>query len=76
MRNFFRKEMNITELKIGETAIVSKCDNLRLMEHGFTVGTQVSVYNKVSQHITCINIRGTVLACRNYECQEIEVEKS
>ena len=67
-------EMSINDLKLGDTAIISKCDTHRLIEHGFTVGTQVTIYSKTS-HITCINLRGTILACRKSDCAGIEVEK-
>jgi Fe2+ transport system protein FeoA len=62
--------MNITNLLEGEYATIDSCDNKRLMEHGFVKGTPIQIYKKLP-NITCIYVRGAIIACRNYDLTDI-----
>jgi len=74
MWNHNRKKVSINDLKKGETAVITKCDNRRLLEHGFTPGTHILIYSKIP-FMTCVGIRGTVLVCRKTDCAKVEVKK-
>ena len=65
--------MDITELVEGEYARVESCDNRRLMEHGLVPDTPVQIYKKISG-MTCIAVRGAIIACRDYDLGKITVK--
>jgi Fe2+ transport system protein FeoA len=65
--------MNITELLEGENAIIDSCNHRRLMEQGFTDNTPVHIYMKLPS-MTCVYIRGTIIACRNKDLEDISVK--
>lgn len=66
--------MSIDKLKIDEEGVITNCNNSLLMDHGFVKGTPFKVYAKASD-ITCIYIRGAILACRDSNCDCINVKK-
>jgi len=65
--------MNIDEIKEGKTVVITKCDDLRLLENGFVPGTKLQIYRKV-YGIISVTIRGTIIALRKDEYEKITVE--
>lgn len=65
--------MNITELLEGEHAIIDNCDHKRLSEYGLVKDTHILIYKKFS-NMTCIYIRGAIIACRNDDLEDITVD--
>lgn len=65
--------MNITELLEGEYGVVDSCSQRRLLEHGLVPDTKIYIYKKYSD-MTCICVRGAVIACRNNDLKDITVK--
>lgn len=66
--------MKLEELLEGERAMIKNCANSRLLEYGFTPGTQIQIYRKV-KGITAIYLRNTVIACRDNDIKKVYVSK-
>ncbi|HIH32237.1 TPA: hypothetical protein HA235_06015 [Candidatus Woesearchaeota archaeon] len=66
--------MDITGLLEGDIALVEECQNRRLMEHGFVRDTPIQIYKKLPG-ITCVQVRGAIIACRDYDLAKITVKE-
>ena len=71
--------MKLGDLKIDETGVIKKVDasldiKRRLMDIGFIKGVKVAAILK-SKSMTAFKIKGTVIAVRNDDIKDIEVEK-
>ena len=66
------EDMSIDELKVNEAGVIIDCTDFRLMEHGFVKGTPFYIYKKI-YGMTCIHIRGAIIAFRNNMCRQILV---
>ncbi|MBS3085002.1 ferrous iron transport protein A [Candidatus Pacearchaeota archaeon] len=66
---------SISDLTEGESTVITSCNNLRLLEHGFVPKTSITVYKKFLG-LTCVSLRGAIIACRDKDYQEVSVEEA
>ena len=52
--------------------IIAECNDIRLLEHGFTPGLEIKIYKKISG-IVSICLRGTIIALRENEFEKISL---
>lgn len=65
---------SIKDLVEGDKATVLSCEDLRFMEEGFVEGTQIEVYKKFPG-ITCVYLRGAIIAARDKDYEKILVKR-
>ncbi|PJC45519.1 hypothetical protein CO037_01060 [Candidatus Pacearchaeota archaeon CG_4_9_14_0_2_um_filter_30_8] len=63
---------SIKDLIEGEKAIISSCEDRKLLENGFVEGTPIEVYKKI-YGITCVYIRGAIVAARDKEYEKVNI---
>jgi len=64
--------MNIDKMTENEYYVVTNCDVMRLLEHGFIPGTKIQIYKKIPGMIS-VFIRGTIIALREDEFKKISI---
>jgi len=65
---------NITNLIEGESATIADCDCLRLLEHGFVPGTNVTVYKKLFD-LTSVYLRGAIISYRDEDYRKVTLKE-
>lgn len=74
-----KKQISLNHLKIGKTAIVTKLDTIgpmrrRMLDLGIINGTKIkAIYQSPLKDPTAYFVRGTVIALRKEDAQQIQV---
>jgi len=66
---------SIKDLIEGEKAIIFSCDDRCLLENGFVEGTPIEIYKKISG-MTCVYLRGAIIAARDKEYEKVLINSS
>lgn len=64
------KILKIVEMKEGDKGIITYCDDKNLIINGLVKDTYFEIYKHISG-VTCIALRGTVIAFRNSDIENV-----